>query len=243
MMKTTNAVAPTAKPTNDSLAAIANAIAFALRKLAIVPSSDFAPVWTARPAWEPQTPTHVISCYYLTRGDGLTLWLVFGSVDTTRAPRGRIAISHSRPRFKDGQYVELWDDGRSKLTSPEITVSESKAPKDIAADIARRLLPDCERIEKLARERIAAHEAHDNAREAMTLRMVEASGGKQRQNWTGGNKEAVYTIDFGNLHGLISEGYGTAYVSSDSVNFDLRSIPAEKAVELARFLREHTFAG
>jgi hypothetical protein len=112
--------------------------------------------WSARPISEESTWSNC----YLTRADGLTLFLA--GHNGGWAAKGRLLIQHSRPR-NAGKWVELYGKNGA-IAAPEITVADSKAPEKIAADIVARLLTESEHVEGLARGRIAAENRGEAAR-------------------------------------------------------------------------------
>lgn len=146
----------TTSPAPVSLATLAPAIAAAL------PGS-----WTAKPIAEGSTWSN----FHLTRSDGFALFLAGGAGGWAKP--GRVLLQHSRPRTKDGRYVELWEN-HSTVKSPEITVAETKSAEKIAADIVARLLPESERIDGLARAQIARENRGEAAR-IDTARAVAAA--------------------------------------------------------------------
>ena len=110
---------------------------------------------------------------YLIRSDGLTLF--FAGSKGGWAPRGKIKISLSRPRGKDGQYVDAWENN-ARVETPEIGVSETKSADAIAADISRRLLSEAERVCKLVKERIDLYESADRAQRETLEKVGQAAG-------------------------------------------------------------------
>lgn len=167
-MNATNST--TARPFN--LATLAPAIARHLSGY-LSASAGYAAPWTASDVQH--YPRAEGGECTLTRADGLALYLVAGGYGKA----GRITVTHSRPRDARGQWVELWaDKGGGRLPSPEITVSQTKSAEAIAADIARRLLPDAESVEAKARARIAEGNAYHAGRVALLRAVCDAAGMK-----------------------------------------------------------------
>jgi len=152
-------------------------------------------------------------CGHMTRDGGPVLWV---SVDG----KGRISISHERPRHDDGKGAEPYMGGRWK---PAITVGDGRTPEAIAADIERRLLPDAVADLAACREQMkresAETEGMDKARE-----MLKGAG-----------------VKF-DCHGSFEyAGRGPGYVSIRvdavrSVRFESFSLTAEQAVQVVELL-------
>ena len=127
------------------------------------------------------------SNYYLTRADGLALFLAGHTGGW--AAKGRVLIQHSRPR-NNGKHVDLWENG-AQIDSPEITAAETKSAEKIAGDIAARLLPEAERINGLALASIA----RDNRGEAAridTAKAVCAAIGEELNGHEGQARSSFY---------------------------------------------------
>lgn len=173
-MKTTT-TAP-AQPVN--LATLAPAIAAALSPAhPLRLPAGHTVGWTAKPAHEPAYPGATVGQWHLTRADGLKLWLA-GS-DGGWAAKGRIAISLSRPAAKDRQRVEVYRNAPGvweKIIDPEITVAETGTAERIAADIARRLLPDAERVNALVLAKIGEEGRAADRRLAFLQSVAVAAG-------------------------------------------------------------------
>lgn len=95
------------------------------------------------------------------RADGAQLW-IHGEGWTHQA--GRIEIHGDYPRGPGNEVIYLDHQDRQRGMSTRITVAESRGPKVIAREIARRLLPDyLERLERV-RERVARDDEHEARR-------------------------------------------------------------------------------
>jgi len=108
--------------------------------------------WEIAPAWpdDPKSP------FYLTRDDGLQLFLRL--TDTYRE-KDKGSASYSRPKDSQGRYVSIYDDGKS-VREPSIGFALTKTPQEIAKDITRRLIPEAERVHVLALRAVESSNAH-----------------------------------------------------------------------------------
>jgi hypothetical protein len=178
----------------------------------------------------------------LVRADGLRLVFISGG---GWAPSGKVHVTFSRPRDAKNGHIDIYGDAfnggpiNQRITDPSINVSLSKSAEQIANDIARRLMPESERIFALVNERINSANAYEISRDALTQRVCDAIHGK---NWVLSKYEQESRkLSLGGVES--GSGYGDVRIDSgDSVTFSLSSIPADKAVELVQFLQSHTFA-
>lgn len=139
--------------------------------------------------------------------------------------KGKLSITGDYPRDAEGQYVYVdWDDRQAG--APSIGVGEGRGAKVVASEIARRFLPAyLDRYAKVA-ERVAASNAHDEARKALADRLAAAIGTTARHD-RGGSEVSVSVNNDG--------GYGDVHVSSgNSVSIDLRSVTPEVAEAVLR---------
>lgn len=140
----------------------------------------------------------------LCRADGLTLYV-------SRPIRGRVEIALLRPRDASGSYPSLWN-GTGKVGDPLVTVSVTRPADAVAKDLARRLIPDAERVRALA---LAANAASNEYAEA--CKRAEAA------------RDAVNAI----LKG------GGAYVSVSGREVEFRAhVAPEKAEAFARLVAD-----
>lgn len=139
--------------------------------------------WTAKPISEGGTWSN----YYLTRADGLQIFLA-GSQGGW-ATKGRFFLQHSRPR-NAGKWVDLWEN-HAQVDSPEITVADTKAPEKIAADIVTRLLPESERVNALALSHIARENRGEAAR-IDTAKAICAAIGEELNGHEGQARSSFY---------------------------------------------------
>lgn len=209
---------PTAKPTAS------------LRDLAAEIAAHLPGTWTAKAA-------HSDSTAYLARADGLTLFLAAGGYRM----EGQLEVSLNRPRdtgANDSGWVYVYEGG-NRVDDPRIKAALTKTAEQLARDIERRLLPDAERVFALVSAQIARSNAH-RATRGRVAQQLAAAIGQTVPTMGERNKDRDPSFSFDAGEG--GRGHGSAKVSGDTVAFSLYSIPAEKAVELARFLTEHTFA-
>ncbi len=178
----------------------------------------------------------------LVRADGLELWIP--RMNGGWAPKGRIAVRYSRPRDAKKQYLHLYESAPShgKIADPEITVSPSKTGEQIASDIIRRMLPECERIQALALANNKAHNDYETNRRAALVRLASIAGTQIREN---GNNGAIYYSLYITPQDRAPDDYGNVLAtvevrSADSVKFDL-SPDAGKAAALIAFLRSPAY--
>lgn len=146
--------------------------------------------WTMREPESPHWPHHI------SRPDGADLWV---TLDGGR-DKGRIVVEGRLTR-------PLYDHKPYDATLPDITVSNSKSPAEIANAIERRLLPRLLPIVEAATASKKAMDEADARREAMRVSILEALGPVCRQNRDGIN---VY-LD--GLYGDIEVRHGEAFVT------------------------------
>lgn len=167
----------------------------------------------------------------LTREDGLVLHFSINQYGL----KGKMTISLSRPCYKGG-WVEVWEE-HNKIHDPSINVSDTKSPEQIARDIERRLLADCEKVFKLVNERIARDVAYENKKLNNLKAVAEVAG--QEITYHYHNKEPYDNIY---LMGLRGQRIGRVHVTSYYIEVKLDSMPLEKAKKLIDFLRTNLFA-
>lgn len=97
--------------------------------------------------------------FYLRRSDGLELF----AREEWRGG-GKLTFSYSAPTTSKRKQVDVWNEGE-KLVRPSIGASLSKSGDKLAADITRRLLPDCEKVHPLWLEAVAKEESYYIKRE------------------------------------------------------------------------------
>jgi hypothetical protein len=175
--------------------------------------------WTATP----QSDEYADCNWILTRKDGLALFIGGGGWNK----KGRIQISHSRPRHK-GSYLDLWV-GNTKLEAPSITVADTTPPAKIAKAITSRLLPESEIAQEAAITKIAQLDAADDA-QAKSAQSVAGIFGKplgenyhtKKPETSGYYKNSSWTANFGG-----------------SVSFAINSATPEQAKLIAAALKSN----
>lgn len=168
------------------------------------------------------------SGFYLKRADGLTLFFSPPSY----SHRNKFHVSYSRPRH-NGSWFELYEKDASgylqKVSDPSANLSETKTADQLAKDISRRILPEAEKVHKLALERIAYENSAKDAQQASALRVSVAVNKPLQSKYQGkaGEKETSGHID----------GIGTWQAEAGGrVSFSLYSLPIDKAEKLAALL-------
>ena len=106
--------------------------------------------------------------------DGMKIWA--RTENYRAASRGRLFFSGSY----DGLYDHAW-----QLDRTEISVTTTKTPRQVAADLKRRLLPKYREGLAIARERQAAHDAQEAERDALAAEITEALGSGAENSGTG----------------------------------------------------------
>lgn len=177
----------------------------------------------------------------LIRADGLTLWLMAGGYGNA----GRIKISHNRPRNDKGQYIELWGDvskgePAGQVATPSISVSMGKSPEKIAGDIAKRLLPDAEKVEQKAHERIELDRSYEKRRTTFLQSICDAAGVPVTTDREGvpHTSFSVYLTD------SERDQYRPSVrvdVRSDCADFRIEARNAAQAAALVAFLRSPAY--
>jgi len=115
--------------------------------------------------------------------DGMRIWVRTESWRTSA--RGRLFLSGSF----DGLHDHTW-----KLDRTEISVTLGKTPRQVAADIRRRLLPTYREALDIARQRKADHDAAEAARDALGAEICAALGPGAENSGTGhhGHRDHVH---------------------------------------------------
>lgn len=196
--------------------------------------------WSVKP-YDSEHVGQAESRGYLVRSDGLSLWVHAGGY----GQKGRITFSLNRPHDEganDGGYVTIYRSGSAgRVADPSITAADTKDADQLAADIARRLLKDAEEVHALVMVQINAHAAHRAARLGTAQRIADALGLPMPEA-SHHNRDRDLSFSLNRSTDNWDRGYGDAKVSGDTVSFELRSIPADKAIEIAAWLRVNVFA-
>lgn len=185
-----------------------------LAKLAaeVAPTLPEGP-WTVRPPREEAHDSHAI----LERADGATVWI--SGNGWTR--NGRLSVSGGWPRTKAGEVMGPRE-GR-----PSITVAETRPSAGVAAEIARRFLPDYLRLYAEALAKKVSWDDSRAAKRAACREMAAEIGGKV-QGETDANVHWYH--DYGSC-GDATPG------SEDTWSFKIHGVGAKAAREIARLVR------
>jgi hypothetical protein len=118
--------------------------------------------------------------------DGMRIWV---RTENSAAARGRLFFSGSY----EGLYDHVW-----QLDRTEISVTVSKTPAQVAADIKRRLIPKYREGIAEARRRKATHDAEEAERDALGAEITAALGPGAENSGTGhhGHRNHVH-VHFG----------------------------------------------
>ncbi len=137
----------------------------------------------------------------------------------------------------DCKLAPIYNEKNEKLATPSIKVSASKYPEKIAADIIRRLLPECEEFQAayLAKKEREANFQHGqmNALKTICSALGVPIGMRHSSDETKFSGYSIPTKD-----GSYSVGYGYFDVSGEKVDFKLHSLSLEKAEQIAKLLKE-----
>lgn len=137
--------------------------------------------------------------------------------------KGRIRVTGCWPHgTRDGRTLYLPRDIRRN--SPEITISASRSPGDIAADIHRRFLADYREIYSALAEHIAEQEAHQDRQADAVKELAEIIG-------TTPDTHRESTVSwFGQTYGHVRMNYGG---ESGEIEFRSVNLPLLKTILLA----------
>ena len=138
-------------------------------------------------------------------GRGLYFWLETGKT--------KYKISGHFPNNKTSRY---------SVNHKSIGVSFTRPPKDIAADIARRLLPHYFHAFEKAKIRFCEEREQEQEIELIAHSLVQVTGGYIAQHYGCGQK----TVYFNN-------GEAQIYGYSREVNLKLSNLTAEQAIKIA----------
>lgn len=156
--------------------------------------------------------------------DGVRLHLATNG-QWRQADRGKLTV---RPSFPDG-WVR--DHLRYDESIPTIKVSADKAPRTIARDIARRLLPDAVTLTLALRHRAGLHDAAERARDGVVAEIAAAFG---RRAKICQGRDGLDRVQLGRYGDPVS-GDARVMYGGGEVEVTLR-LTSGHAVELAAFL-------
>ncbi len=141
--------------------------------------------------------------------------------------KGRAVISYSRPRGKNGAWVEVYKN-HDKVSDPSITVSLEKSPEQIANDISRRLWSEACDVQTLVHERIEADKKFVDGRALLTKKVSDILSVLPSTDYRTG--ELTYEVDplRGKLDKYGKYGYGKVTINSaDSIDIEFKSLGAD----------------
>lgn len=110
--------------------------------------------------------------------------------------------------------------------APEISVALNRPARAIAADIARRFLPEATVVYQKMVHRIGEANAYEASTKGLLERLAAATGEKARPHST-----ELY------LHGR-GDTYARMSVQGESVRFESMSVPGSIALEIVKLLKE-----
>lgn len=169
--------------------------------------------------------------------DGLTLGLrknMYGN-------DGKTHIFYCRKPDKDGETHTLWEkDAGGRISDPSINVSNTKSPSEVAKDIARRLLPEAERVHGLVLTANKESEQFQFDKTALINKLAEVCETEPDVDYQtkllNGKVKPYAGVEEFKQH-----GYGQFSVNSgDSVHLELHSMSSRTAILVADALR-HIF--
>jgi hypothetical protein len=103
-------------------------------------AAHLSPAWAVRAAHADQIDSPMV----LTRPDGMSLFLV---PYASYSRKGMGVVSMLSPRDGKGRYVTAYDPTtRERVSEPSIKFALTKSAEQVAKDITRRLLPECETV-------------------------------------------------------------------------------------------------
>lgn len=168
---------------------------------------------------------------YFVRDDGMSLFFW-----PARHDSNKLEISLSLPAVdqhfnlsKFGVRHTVYDKSNNVLQPPSINVSILKSPEKIAKDILTRLVPQSNYVFKLAMEYIEEQREQIKAKRIFSDKMAEVLDVTPGENLQTTDK---FHLKLG--HGRVTVGYG-------KVNFEIYSLPADKALKLAEFLNKEIY--
>jgi hypothetical protein len=165
----------------------------------------------------------------LQRADGLNLW--FHSRYNTP---DKITVKYGNT---EQCYVTVYEN-HNKLDYPSINVSADKPAEKIAKDIARRLLPDAEKVHKLVLEKIAAENAFVDGK-TKTINDLASICNTAPNRCYNKNDLTGEVSPYQGIKQFSNCGYGEFKVNSESsVSLKLESMSKNVALKVAAALRE-----
>jgi hypothetical protein len=138
----------------------------------------------------------------------------------------RLTVSGRYPITSRGGFISA----PHGTPRPDMTVAISRGPEAIAKDITRRLLPEYRKVLAAVQEIKRRTDASEDSQEANLRSLAEVFG----TNPSADNlKHGTMRLNI-----PIQGAYGDLEAFDNSVNLNLRSIPIQKALQVARLLME-----
>jgi len=196
--------------------------------------------WSIGKVFNVYQDQEVSSCY-LIRSDGLKIW---SEIDH----KGKILFSWSRPQYKGG-WFDIRNNDNVSVKDPSILVSINKSAETIAKDLVKRLLPDAERLQEIANEKISSWTESANLTRQAVQAIANSACVPGPRKYDFQKKTSVPDHDGTEVDlypaWTAGTGCGKAKVNNGGrdVDFELKSIPTDKAREIACFLRRRIFNG
>jgi len=133
----------------------------------------------------------------------------------------------------DYKLAPIYNDKMEKLATPSIKASASKTPEKIAADIIRRLIPECEVFQAAY---LAKKERQNNfeASQMNTLKTISSALGVPIRTRHSSVETQFSGYSIPTKGGSYASGYGYFDISGAKVDFKLHSLSLEKAERIAK---------
>lgn len=141
--------------------------------------------------------------------------------------KGRLLVSGAYPVHNGTSYPSRRVQGDPQ---GKVTVADTKSPEDIAKDIERRFLPGYLQSLALAAEELAGDVAYEDSKATLTAELASVAGKAPYQN--GSHGFSMYRDHGGYVRGQVN--------GPDSVDLEIRSLPAESARAILRLLLQMT---
>jgi hypothetical protein len=154
----------------------------------------------------------------------------------TRPADTHLSISGSTNIGKNGQYVEVYDrgaDGKGweRQHVPDIRIAIAKGPHKIAQEIKRRLLPEYQRILKLAQKKVSDETYFHACRTANLTQLADIVHEGLRTD------DRAYEQD--RFHWYRTEGcYGEVYCNDKRADVKLQNLTIAQAAKLLELAEE-----
>lgn len=173
---------------------------------------------------------------YITRqSDGLNLRFAFDEYGN----KGKIAISGSSGDLNGGRYVTAYNEMHQKVTYPSINVTMSKTTEQVAKDIKKRMLDECNRVHGYVLKKIKNDNQFLFDRDSATQRLAAEFGSKAKTVYNH-PEQLTYEVDpYVNVEKFKQFGYGEFKVNSaTSVELKLNGLTLDVACKVAEALKK-----